>query len=127
MKLTDDQKAKIRRAVLERAVPRPKEILESGGFVPDDMSDEDAYAEVEAVLDGVRAELRPLIDRKPKAMSHTRLIRLMQLYFDGYRAEAHEVIYHTGLSEADAREVAAAIGQIQSMPFEQIEPPAPPG
>lgn len=126
MPLTAEQKTKIRRFVLERAVPRPKAILESGGFVPEDMEDEEAYAEVEAVLDAVAAEIKPLIARPP-GMTHTRLLRLLQLYFDGYRAEAHEVIYLTGLATEQAREVAEAIGQLQNMPFEQIEPPAPAG
>lgn len=121
MPLTAEQKTEIRRFVLTRAVPRPKAILETGGFVPEDMEDEEAYAEVEAVLKEVAAEIKPLIAR-PAGMTHTRILRLMQLYFDGYRAEAHEVVYHTGLPTAQAQEVADAIGQLQNMPFEQIEP-----
>lgn len=60
-------------------------------------------------------------------MTTTRMLRLLQLYFDGFNAEAHEVAYNTGLQEKDAREVAEAIGQLQNMTFEQIEPPTQAG
>lgn len=63
--LTPEQVEKIRRHVLERAVPGTKEILESGGLVPDDMADEDAWAAVDAVLAGVRAELAAVVTPRP--------------------------------------------------------------
>lgn len=57
MPLTQEQREKIRRFVYEHAVPQAKVILEAGGFVPDEMEDEEAFAEVESVLREVRTEL----------------------------------------------------------------------
>lgn len=57
MPLTQEEKTRIRLFVLERCVPAPKEILESGGFVPDDVPDAEAYAEVKAVLDELRRDI----------------------------------------------------------------------
>lgn len=57
MPLTPAQRAEIRRHALERAVPSTKSILESGGYVPDDMDDGEAWAEVNAVLQDLRREI----------------------------------------------------------------------
>lgn len=63
MPLSDEQKWKIRDHVLQHAVPKVKCILEDGGMVPDDMSDEEAFADVGAVLNSVSKEIAAL--RRP--------------------------------------------------------------
>lgn len=54
-------------------------------------------------------------------MRTTKMIRLLQMFFDGNFLYTEDIIRVTGCSKEEAKDIAEAIKQLNSLSFDQIE------